>query len=105
LTSVSKAIGRLRAALSAATIAVSAQPGFGVVVIRPQVGDARWMSIGPKDPTPTAASAPLLLKKSAARAIVSSGWVVGNATVCWTSSALRVKSRLRAGSAQRPPPD
>jgi hypothetical protein len=65
---------------------VSAQPCFGVVVMRPQVGELRLTSSGPNEPTPIAARVPLLAKKSAARAIVSSGCVVGKVTSSCTSS-------------------
>ncbi len=58
-----------------------AQPGFGVVVMLPQVGDDRRTSIGPNEPTPTAASPSARVKKPAARPIVSAGVVVGNVTV------------------------
>ena len=72
--------------LSAATTSVSAQPGLGVVVMRPQAGEVGSMSIGPNEPTPIAASVPLPAKNSAARPIVSSGSVVGKVTRSWTSS-------------------
>ena len=67
-------------------MSVSAQPGFGVVVMRPQVGDAGRMSIGPNEPTPTAAIEPSRAKKSIARASVSSGEVVGKVTMSPRSS-------------------
>ena len=58
-------------------LSVFAQPGFGVVVIQPQVGDEGRMSTGPKQPTPTVAGEPLAPKNSTARRRVSAGVVVG----------------------------
>jgi hypothetical protein len=56
------------------------------VVMRPHVGEPRLTSIGPNEPRPIAASVPSRAKNSAARAIVSSGSVVGKVTSSWTSS-------------------
>jgi hypothetical protein len=86
LTSVSIASGAPSAAPSAPATSVPAQPGLGVVVIRPQVGESRRTSIGPNEPIPRASSVPLAAKNSTARAIVSSGCVVGNVTHSRTSS-------------------
>ena len=40
-----------------------AQPGFGVVVMWPQVGDAGLRSIGPNEPIPIAVDRPLALEE------------------------------------------
>ena len=54
-------------------------------MIRPQVGELRLTSIGPNEPRPIAASVPFVAKKSAARAIVAAGSVVGKVTSSCTS--------------------
>jgi hypothetical protein len=60
---------------------VSAQPGLGVVVIVPQVGEERRMSTGPNAPTPRTSTGPFAAKNRTARATVSAGDVVGKVSV------------------------
>jgi hypothetical protein len=64
---------------------VSAQPGFGVVVIEPQVGDPGRRSTGPKEPIPTARTGPSRSKRAIVRPIVSNGVVVGIVSVAASS--------------------
>ena len=55
LTSVSNPIGTSNAARSGPTTSVSVQPGFGVLVTHPKVGESGFGSQGPKVPYPIAA--------------------------------------------------
>jgi hypothetical protein len=64
---------------------VCAQPGFGVLVIWPQVGDDGFRSRGPNEPIPIASTGPSRSKKATTRPIVSSGIVVGIVPVARTS--------------------
>ena len=84
-TSVSSAIGTSSPEWSAATRSVSAQPGLGVVVIVPHVGEAGRMSTGPNAPTPRAPTGPFSVKNRMARRTVSCGAVVGNVSVLSSS--------------------
>src|SRR6202050_5512777 len=59
------------------TTSVSPQPGLGVVVIVPQVGESGRMSTGPNAPTPRISIGPFSVQKRTALATVSSGLVVG----------------------------
>ena len=85
LTSVSIAHGTPSAAASVPATSVSLQPGFGVVVMWPQVGEPGRRSSGPKQPIPTAAMSSWPAKNETARAIVSRGEVVANVTLSRTS--------------------
>ena len=58
-------------------MSVCAQPGLGVVVMWPQVGDSGFRSIGPNEPMPIAASGLAASRNATARPIVSDGVVVG----------------------------
>jgi len=57
-----------------------------VVVIRPQVGEPSRRSTGPNEPTPSASTGPSRSKNAVARAIVSSGVVVGKVSLARRSS-------------------
>src|SRR5258707_8315301 len=81
LTSASSAIGTPSPDRRAETRSVSAQPGLGVVVIVPHVGEALRMSTGPNAPTPSAPTGPFSVKNRVARAALSAGSVVGNVSV------------------------
>ena len=65
---------------------VWAQPGFGVVVMWPQVGDETFPSSGPNEPIPIASTGPSRSKKATTRSIVSAGAVVGTVSVARRSS-------------------
>ena len=89
-----------RRRISGAT-SVCAQPGFGVVVMWPQVGEARLRSTGPNEPIPIASTGPSRSKKATARSIVSSGVVVGNRRRSRAGRPGRCRSRTPTSS--RPP--
>ena len=76
MTSVSKATGTESRRLTSDATSVFDQPGFGVVVTWPQVGEDGLRSTGPKQPIPTASTGPLRSKNATARPIVSVGVVV-----------------------------
>src|SRR5205085_361523 len=84
LTSVSKATGNPSAAASGPATSAPSQPGFGVVVIRPQPGEPGRRSTGPKQPTPSPSSGPASRKNSTARAIVAAGAPVGKVATAST---------------------
>src|SRR5262249_17293408 len=83
---VSSAIGTSSPDRSAATRSVSAQPGLGVVVIVPQLGEEGRMSTGPNAPTPRAPTGPFSVKNRRARDTVSPGAVVGKVSVVSSSA-------------------
>jgi hypothetical protein len=85
-TSVSNATGTSSLRRISCPTSMFAQPGFGVVVMHPQVIESMRVSTGPKEPMPIASTGPAREKKSTARPIVSFGVVVGIVVTAQRSS-------------------
>src|SRR3954462_14948518 len=85
-TSVSKATGTPNEAPIGPATSVFDQPGLGVAVMWPHVGEPGRRSTGPKEPMPTASSGPAAARKATVAVIVSAGVVVGIVVVSSTSS-------------------
>ena len=86
MTSVSKTTGTESRRRISWPTSVCDHPGFGVVVMWPQVGDETLPSSGPNEPIPIASTGPSRSKNATTRSIVSSGVVVGNVSVARRSS-------------------
>ena len=99
MTSVSKATGTASRRRISWPTSVCAQPGFGVVVMCPQVGEAGFRSTGPNEPIPIASTGPSRSKKATARPIVSSGVVVGIVAVARRASGPVPDRALPLGAA------
>jgi hypothetical protein len=89
-TSVSKATGSPSVWRNGPARSTFFQPGLGVEVMKPNVGDDGARSTGPNDPMPIPASGPRRVcasrKKAMAWPMVSAGLVVGSRASARTSS-------------------
>src|SRR5262245_5291017 len=86
-TSVSNRTGTWRARANGPARSTCDQPGFGVLVTCPHVGEAGSRSTGPNDAMPSAATGPCCAKNATAAAMVSAGAPVGT----------RVSARMSSG--------